>query len=251
MKGPIEPRYSQSYIDVGSGHVVILLHGLFGNVVMWRNTIAILQRRYRIVVPRLPLFDVPLHRASVNHLVEILHEFLDWHQFTDVTLVGTDIGGQIALCYAYHHPDRVRKIVLSGSSGFSENFSPADDDFSEDFGSVQDHVKEAFYKPDLVTPNLIDRVFEKINIPSNKLHIKYLAQSSRETDISKFLSKLKVPVLLIWGLQDKITPPEVALQFHDLLPFGSVRFINECGHLPMIEKQELYVYHVESFLTQE
>lgn len=248
MNERIEPLYSQAYVDVGSGHTVVLLHGVFGNLAMWRYTISELQSSYRVVVPRLPLFEVPIHRASVENLVEILHEFLAWHQLSDVTLVGTGIGGQIALCYAYKFPTNVRNIVLSGSSGLFENFSVADNDFSEDFGSVQDHVREAFYKQELITPNLVDRVFNTINTSTKKLHIKYLAQSSRKTDISKFLSKLEVQVLLIWGLQDKITPPEVALHFHDLLRFGTVRFINECGHLPMIEKQELYVEHLDAFL---
>ena len=132
MKRSIEPTYNQAYIDTGEGHPVILLHGLFGSLAMWRPTILALQRNHRVVVPRLPLFDVPIYRANVNSLVEILHEFLDWHELTDVTLVGTDIGGQIALCYAHEHPERVRRIVLSGSSGLFENFPPAEDDFSKD-----------------------------------------------------------------------------------------------------------------------
>jgi len=248
MKRLIEPRYTQTYVDMGSGHPVILLHGLFGSLAMWRSTILALQRSYRVVVPRLPLFDVPIHRASVDNLVEILHEFLDWHQLTDVTLIGTDIGGQIALCYAHQHPERVKKIVLSGSSGLFENFPPAENDLNKDFDFVHDQVREAFYKKDLVTPNLVDRVYKTINTSSKELHITFLAQSSRKIDISKFLSRLNVPVLLVWGLQDKITPPEVALQFHDLLKFGAVKFINECGHLPMIEKPEVYIRHVEAFL---
>ena len=251
MKKLIEPTYNQAYIDTGEGHAVILLHGLFGNLAMWRSTIFGLQQNYRVIVPRLPLFDIPIHRANVGTLVQILHDFLDWRELTDVTLVGTDIGGQIALCYAYEHPERVRKIVLSGSSGLFEKFPPDENDFSKDFDSVHDHVLEAFHKKDLVTPNLVDRVYKTINTSSKELHITFLSQSSKKTDISRLLSRLKVPVLLVWGLQDKITPPEVALQFHDLLKFGSVKFINECGHLPMIEKPELYVGYIKSFLTEQ
>ena len=102
-----------------------------------------------------------------------------------------------------------------------------------------------------MTPNLVDKVYKTINTSSKCLYISFLAKSSRKVDISRFLSRLTVPVLLIWGRQDKITPPEVALQFHDLLRFGSVRFINECGHLPMIEKPESYVENILSFLKEE
>lgn len=250
MSRPIEPLYSQVYSDTGHGRPVLLLHGLFGNVAMWRHTINTLQQNYRVIVPRLPLFEIPVHRANLDNLLEILHEFLDWHQLTDVTLVGTDIGGQIALCYAERYPERVRNIVLSGSSGFLENLPVTVKDSDKGFDSVNNHVQAAFFKKAFATPNLVDKVYKTVNTFSKGLHIQFFSQSSRKTDISKFLYKLAVPVLLVWGLQDKITPPEVALQFHDLLRNGTVKFIDECGHLPMIEKPEIYVSHVRLFLEQ-
>lgn len=66
--------------------------------------------------------------------------------------------------------------------------------------------------------------------------------------MTAFLRMLKLPVLLLWGLQDKITPPEVALKFHDLLPNATVKFVDQCGHLPMVERPDDYVRHVLSFL---
>jgi 2-hydroxy-6-oxonona-2,4-dienedioate hydrolase len=244
-----EPLYSQSYIDTGKGRPVILLHGLFGNITMWRSTINALRSTNRVIIPRLPLFDVPVHRANVKHFVEILHEFLEWHRLKDVVLVGTDIGGQIALSYAYEHPDRVRKIVLSGSSGLFENFPPFDRDYEKDYYSVHDRVAEAFFKQDLVKPNVVGMIHEAVNTYSKGLHISAIARSSRESEITHFLHKLKTPVLLVWGLQDKITPPRVALHFHDLLRYGNVKFLDECGHLPMIEQPEKYVQAVTRFLN--
>lgn len=248
MNKPVEPLYNQVYVDTGDGQPVVLLHGLFGNVAMWRQTIQALQDSYRVIVPRLPLFEVPVHLANLDYLLEILHDFLDWHQLTDVTFVGTDIGGQIALCYAHLHPERVKRIVLSGSSGLFENLPVAEKDYDKDFNSVHQQVKEAFYRKDFATPNLVDKVYKTVNTFSKGLHITSLARSSRKADISRFLHKLDTPVLLIWGLQDKITPPEVALHFHDLLRFGTVQFIDACGHLPMIENPALYVKHLRSFL---
>src|ERR1043165_4551370 len=92
MNKPVEPLYNQVYVDSGDGQPVVLLHGLFGNIAMWRQTIQALQDSYRVIVPRLPLFEVPVHLANLDYLIEILHDFLDWHQLTDVTFVGTDIG---------------------------------------------------------------------------------------------------------------------------------------------------------------
>jgi 2-hydroxy-6-oxonona-2,4-dienedioate hydrolase len=240
-----EPLYSKVYVDTGEGHPIILLHGLFGNIAMWRPTISVLQQNFRVIVPRLPLFDVPIHRANIDYLVEVLHEFLNWRKLSNVTLVGTDIGGQVALCYAHRYPERVKKLVLSGSSGLFENIPV----FDNDYANVHDQVRDAFYRKELATPNVIDKVYKTVNTGSKGLHIKFFARSSQQTNITSFLYRLNIPVLLIWGLQDRITPPEVALHFHDLLRYGTVSFINECGHLPMVEQAGTYTRKITEFLN--
>lgn len=244
-----EPLYSQVLADSGSGKPVILLHGLFGSLAMWRTTINVLRTRHRVIVPRLPLFEVPLHRANLDYLVEVLHEFLDWHQLSDVTLVGTDIGGQLALAYAHQFPERIKKIVISGCSGLFENIPEMYVNANHDYASIKDHVEDVFYKKDIVGNNtIVDKVFKKLNTLSMNLHISMFAKASQNNKVSSFLYTLNVPVLMVWGLQDKITPPEVALHFHDLLRFGTVKFIDECGHLPMVEKGDGYNEAVLRFL---
>ena len=239
-----EPLYTQAYMDVGQGPVVILLHGLFGNLAMWRPTIHALQNKYRVIVPRLPFFGESIFRTNVDNLVDALHQFIDWHQLSNVTLVGTDLGGQVALCYANQYPDHVNQIVLSGSSGISENV-----DYSLDYSVIRAQLQQVFYENKFASFHLINSIYQTMNTASNGLHVKYYAQSSQENDVTHFLGSLRLPVLLIWGLQDKITTPEVALQFHDLLPNGSVRFIEACGHLPMVERPNEYLKYILSFLT--
>ncbi len=248
MNSAREPLYNQVYIDTGKGRPVILLHGLFGNLVMWRPIITKLQESYRVIVPRLPMFEAPVHRANLGSLLETLHHFLEWHQLTDITLVGTDIGGQLALCYANKFPDHIRNIILSGSSGYFENLPFAERDYDKDLTAIDSRVRSAFFKQELATPGLVKKIHETVNTSSNELYIQSLAKSSRETNLSQFLHKLSLKVLLIWGLEDKITPPEVALQFHDQLRTGTLKFVHECGHLPMIEKPEIYLEHVQHFL---
>jgi 2-hydroxy-6-oxonona-2,4-dienedioate hydrolase len=230
-------------MDVGHGPVVILLHGLFGNLAMWRPTIQALQENYRVVVPRLPFFGEPIFRTHVDNLVSALAEFIDWHQLTDVTLVGTDLGGQVALCYADRFPQQVAQIVLSGSSGLTENIV-----YSMDYSSIRDQIQQVFYENKFASFHLVNSVYQTMNTSINGLHVKYFAQSSQEAEVSEILRDLSHPVLLIWGLQDKITTPEVALQFHDLLQHGTVRFIDSCGHLPMVERPDVYTAHLLAFL---
>jgi 2-hydroxy-6-oxonona-2,4-dienedioate hydrolase len=243
------PLYNQVYIDTGKGRPVILLHGLFGNLVVWRPIIDKLQETHRIIVPRLPLFETTLQHPNLNSLLEILHHFLEWFKLTDVTLIGTDFGGQLALCYANKFPNRVRNIILSGSSGYFENLPLVQRDYEYDCKAVDNLTKTTFFKQEQATAGIVRKLHATANALSRELYNRNPSMLSHQNGLPQFLRKLNLPVLLIWGLEDKITPPEVALQFHDELRAGTLKFIHQCGHLPMIDKPEIYLYHVKHFLA--
>ncbi len=122
----IQPIGAQTYLNVGKGQTVILLNGLFGNLSMWKPLVEHLKDDYHLVVPRLPIFDLPAHQTNLKYLVRVLHEFIESNQFTNVTLVGHAVGGQLALLYAHRHPEHVYKLVLIGSAGLFE-FAPHED----------------------------------------------------------------------------------------------------------------------------
>lgn len=249
MKRTNPPLYNQVYIDTGDGPVVILLHGLFGNLALWRETVDELKTSHRVIVPRLPIFDLPVQHANVKYLVRVLHEFIEWRGLTDVALAGHALGGQVALLYAHEHPRNVQRIVLTGSAGLFDH-SPFDEDVQRvtDFDFVQKKVTEAFYEPGKVPGRLVRDIYSTVkNIP-RRLTLGSVARSSRQTNVAVQLIKLDHPVLLLWGMEDKITPPEVALHFHDLLQNSEIVFIEECGHVPMLEKPEFFNRLVSSFL---
>ncbi len=75
-----------------------------------------------------------------------------------------------------------------------------------------------------------------------------LLNFTKQSEVSSALHKIKQPVLLIWGLQDDITPPETALHFHDLLPNSELKFIDQCGHVPMMDQPQLFNQHLKEFL---
>src|SRR4051812_24588270 len=113
-----EPKYSQSFIDVGEGAPVLLLHGMFGNLSMWKCTIESLKKNFRVIVPRVPLFDLPGEPTNVKELSTHLRDFIEWHRLSHVSLVGHGVGGQLALAYAAEHPRKVNKIVVTGTDLF-------------------------------------------------------------------------------------------------------------------------------------
>jgi 2-hydroxy-6-oxonona-2,4-dienedioate hydrolase len=245
------PPYHQPYLDVGSGSVVLLLHGLFGNVQQWKPLVEALKTNFRVIVPRLPLFDVPTENNSVKHLTQVLHDFLEWHQLTDVNLVGHALGGQLAVTYTHRYPHRVNRLVLISSAGLAERnpfINPRD--HVHDYDYVHDKVESAFFKREFVSEDFVDEIYATVQNISKRMALDHLMRSARNSGVGSFLHKIDHPVLLVWGLNDNVHVPEQALHFHDLLPNSEIKFIDECGHLPMVEQPTAFVRHVTHFLNE-
>ncbi len=242
--------FHRPYIDEGKGSVVILLHGLFGDINLWLPVVEELKKTHRVIIPRFPLFDLPIEQTNLSFLVRVLHDFIEWHQLSYVTLVGHAVGGQVALFYAHQHPDAVEKIVLVGSSGLIDQ-NPVDESGAThpaNFHFISEKVRNAFYQEVPEVENQTRSIYETVQSLPKRMVLTSLVKSSLHSKVASFLGKLELPVLLIWGLQDKITPPEVALHFHDLLKNAEVKFIDQCGHVPMVEQTEKFNQHLYQFL---
>ncbi|HEY5823113.1 MAG TPA: alpha/beta hydrolase, partial [Cyclobacteriaceae bacterium] len=100
-----------------------------------------------------------------------------------------------------------------------------------------------------VTKELVDEVYDTVQSIPKTLRLIGLSRSAQQNNVSSSLHKIHHPTLLIWGLQDEITPPETALHFHDLLPNSELKFIDKCGHVPMMEQPLLFNQYMEEFLT--
>jgi 2-hydroxy-6-oxonona-2,4-dienedioate hydrolase len=252
MKKQTSPIHNQTYVNTGKGPVVILLHGLFGNYKMWSRTVEALQNDFQVVVPRLPIFDLSVHNSNVKYLMKVIYEFIEWHQFKDVTIVGHAMGGQVALMYTYAHPENVSKLVLVGSTGVLEGALSQESLKSKNinYDFVQDMVSRAFHEETPDMEYFTEEIYLAVqNIPK-RLMIGSLIKSSNQNTVNQFLNKINQPVLLLWGLEDKFLPPETALHFHDYLRHSELKFIQSCGHVPMMEQPDLFNRHLISFLRE-
>src|ERR1700709_2657387 len=110
-----------SYIDEGEGEVLLLLHGLMGALSNWEDVVNEFKSQYRVIIPMLPIYDLPLLTTGVKTLAKFVHKFIRYKQLTDVTILGNSLGGHVALIYVLSHPSIVKSMVLTGSSGLYEN----------------------------------------------------------------------------------------------------------------------------------
>ncbi|MFC5283070.1 alpha/beta fold hydrolase [Pedobacter alpinus] len=238
------------YIEEGEGEVLLLLHGLMGALSNWEGVIEAFKGRYTVVIPMLPIYDLPLLTTGVKTLSKYVHKFVKFKEYQKVNLLGNSLGGHVGLIYTLAHQEYVKSLVLTGSSGLYENAFGGSFPKRENYDFIKEKVEFTFFHPETATKELVDEVFETVNDRHKVIRILAMAKSAIRHNMGKDLSKIKVPVALIWGKNDKITPPEVAVEFNQLLPDSELSWIDECGHAPMMEHPEQFNEILEKFLLK-
>lgn len=250
MKYVLKEEKGFIYIDEGQGPVLLLLHGLMGGLSNWEDVIDEFKDNYRVVIPILPIFDLPLLTTGVKTLTKYVHRFVKHMDLNDFVLIGNSLGGHAGLIYCVLHPERVKSMVLTGSSGLYENAFGGSFPRRENYEFVKEKVEYTFYDPATATKDLVDEVFILVNDRSKVVRLLAMAKSAIRHNMAKELNKIKIPVGLIWGRNDKITPPEVANEFNQLLPDSKLYWIDKCGHAPMMERPEEFNKLLKEFLDE-
>lgn len=223
------------YIEHGEGKPLILLHGLFGALSNFRDVVDFFSTRYKVVIPMLPLYSMPLLTTGVKSIAGFLHEFVEYKKWSKVNLLGNSLGGHVALIYTREHQDRVESLILTASSGLYENAFGSSFPRREDKEFIRQKVAVTFYDPKHATDELVNECFEVVNDRNRVLRILALAKSAIRHNMAKDIPSMNIPTCLIWGKNDTITPPDVAEEFHQLFPQSNLFWIDQCGHAPMME----------------
>ncbi|WP_345947857.1 alpha/beta hydrolase [Mucilaginibacter sp. PAMB04274] len=248
MKFVLKEEKGFIYIDEGQGEVLLLLHGLMGALSNWEEVIEEFKNEYRVIIPILPIYDLPLLTTGVKTLSKYVHRFIKQMELDNITLIGNSLGGHVGLIYTLAHPERLKTLVLTGSSGLYENAFGGTFPRRENYEFVKEKVAYTFYDPAVATKDLVDEVFITINDRSKVVRILAMAKSAIRHNMAKDLAKIKLPVGLIWGKNDKITPPEVAVEFNQLLPDSELYWIDQCGHAPMMERPQEFNKALREYL---
>lgn len=238
------------YIEEGQGEVVLLLHGLFGALSNFSQLIGHFRKTHKVVVPVLPLLDLDLLHTSVGGLQKFVHKFIEHKNYSDIHLLGNSLGGHVALVHILKHPEKIKSLILTGSSGLFENGMGDTYPKRGDKEYIRKKTALTFYDPSLATDELVDEVFEITNNRLKVIKIIALAKSAIRNNLGEELNQVKSPVCLIWGNNDTITPPFVAQEFQRLIPQSELHFIDKCGHAPMMEVPAEFNRILESFLVK-
>jgi pimeloyl-ACP methyl ester carboxylesterase len=238
------------FIEEGQGEPLVLLHGLFGALSNFMDLIDYFRHHYKVVVPMLPLFELDLLHTSVGGLQKFVHKFLEHRDYTECHLLGNSLGGHVALLYVLKHPDRIKSLILTGSSGLFENGMGDTYPKRGDYEYIKKKTELTFYDPAVATKELVDEVYHIVNERLKAIKIIALAKSAIRNNLGEELNQIQQPTLLIWGNNDTITPPFVGREFNKLIPNSELHFIDKCGHAPMMEVPQEFNRILHQFLTK-
>jgi pimeloyl-ACP methyl ester carboxylesterase len=250
MEFALKQQDEFSYIEEGEGEVLLLLHGLMGALSNWDGVVEEFSKKYRVIIPILPIYDQPLITTGVKSIAKFVHKFILYKKITNFTLVGNSLGGHVGLIYVLAHPNMAKAMVLTGSSGLYENAFGGTFPRRESYDFIKEKVEFTFYDPKTATKELVDDVFQTVNDRHRVVRILAMARSAIRHNMRKDLHKIHIPVGLIWGKDDKVTPPEVAVEFNEFLPNSDLAWIDKCGHAPMMEQPEAFNKALKAFLDK-
>jgi pimeloyl-ACP methyl ester carboxylesterase len=252
--------FSQRFIEVdgcrinlrrgGSGEPLLYLHGANGApaVLPFMEKLA---QRFDVLVPEHPGFgasDEPEWLENMHDLAYFYLDLLKSLELRGVHLVGSSLGGWLALEMAVRDASRLKSLVLVGSAGISvPGVSPGD----VFLWSPDELARNLFFDPALaekmiaqpMTPELLDVSLK------NRHTVARLGWEPRMHDpfLRKWLHRVSVPVKIVWGEADKILPVAYAGEFKRLMPGAEIEIIPRCGHLPQTERPEEFCDIVTRF----
>ena len=234
----------------GDGPTLMLLHGLFGALSNFEGILGHFGQRFNVVVPILPIYDLPLRKTGLGGLRDHLVAFVEHRGYDGLHLVGNSLGGHLAQIYTLAYPARVASLTLTGSSGLFESAMGTGFPKRGNRAYIRDKVGDVFYDPATASEELVDEVFGITTDREKALRVIVTAKSAVRHNLESQVPAIAQPVLLVWGKQDEVTPPFVAEKFHELLPDSRLVWVDECGHAPMMEHPERFNEILDGFLAE-
>ncbi|MFE3189118.1 4,5:9,10-diseco-3-hydroxy-5,9,17-trioxoandrosta-1(10),2-diene-4-oate hydrolase [Nocardia sp. NPDC059240] len=244
---------------VGNGPTIVLLHGGGPGASSWSNfakNIPVLAKDFHVLAVDQPGFgqsDKPTeHPQYFVHSATALKDLLDHLEITDrVHLLGNSLGGGAATRFALDYPDRAGKLVLMGPGGLSTNLFAPDPtegvkllskfNFEPTKENLEAFLRIMVFDQKLITPELVEERFASASLPESLAATRAMGKSFAGPDFAKGMIwrdafKLRQPVLMIWGREDRVNPIDGALVALKMVPRVQLHVFGGCGHWAQLEK---------------
>jgi len=237
----------------GTGSPMLFLHG-GGGLGIWLPAMAKLAKSFDVIAPEHPGFgesDTPEWLDTIADLANFYLDFLDQLDLTGVHLVGSSLGGWVAAELAVRNSTRLASLTLVGSAGIHVKDVKQVDTF---LSNEQQRIRDLFFDQELAEAVIAssERPEQEDAALKNRMITAKLSWQPRSHDpnLRKWLHRIKVPTLLVWGANDLLFPQEYAFVYQQLIPNAKAVVLPECGHLPHVEKGDAFAAELESFIGE-
>jgi len=235
---------------VGSGDPLVMLNGLLGLNEHWFGCLPRLSKVAECLLVQPPLLEMKGSGCSVDGVTNLVASVLETITDRPATIVGNSLGGHVALRLAIQRPELVRSLVLVGSSGLFERSFGRDVEHRPSREWLCRKITDLFHDPSRMLPGMVDQAYEELSRRSAARALVKLGRSAKADHLGDYLPRITVPTLLAWGLQDIVTPPEVATEFQALMPNAKLVWLDKCGHAPQIERADELSAAIVEFLAE-
>lgn len=254
------------YNVIGGGPPVVLVHGWLSSSAVWDDLAHRLSQRFTVYTLDMPGFgesDKPLDGYGVRYGSRMLYAFCAHFGLTRVNIIGHDLGGDMVMKLACDHPDVAGRIVLVGTPANEDQIDlptslwaatlPVVGPLFYALGRSVRPVRSAWMKafvsePGDITEEMLDDAANSTPAAMSKT----LSVSRREIGggrLARQSRMVRVPVLVITGEEDQIVDPQAAGVWSKSLDQAEVCLMDECGHMPMIERTGEFNAQILAFLT--
>jgi len=241
MANQLQEEGNFKYLELGTGTPIVVLHGLMGGLSNFDGVTSFFpEKGYQVLIPELPIYTMPILKTNVKRFAQYVGDFIDHKGYKEVILLGNSLGGHIGLLCAKYYPEKVKALVITGSSGLYESAMGESYPKRGDRDYIQRKAENVFYDPKVATKEIVDEVYASVNDRNKLIRTLSIAKSAIRHNMAKDLPKMHTPTCIIWGKQDNVTPPEVATEFHHLLPDSDLFWIDKCGHAAMMEHPDTF-----------
>ncbi len=223
------------------GPAIVLVHGLGGSAEEWQNLAPRLTKAgFRVYLLDLPGFGRSEKPAdfsySVSDQAEVVVGLLDALGLKQVNLGGTSMGGWIAQIVASRHPERVRRLILFDAVGLYEKPTWDTQLFTPSTPADMAQLYALLMPNPPRVPGFIERDMLRFsNERAWVIHRAVAAMLTGRDTTDKLLPGLKMPVLIVWGAEDRIAPVSQGETMHSLVPQSELEVFPGCGHLAQMQ----------------
>ena len=240
-----------SYVEEGEGQPIIVLHGLMGGLSNFEGVLNYFSKQgYKVIIPELPIYTLPLLKTNVKNLSKYLKDFMAFKKISKAILIGNSLGGHIGLYFTKLNSKNVAGLVLAGSSGLYEKSMGDTYPKRGNYEYIKAKTEEVFYDPKIATKEVVDEIYESVNDRHRVIRTLAIAKSAIRHNMAKDLPEMNIPTCIIWGKNDTVTPPEVAVDFEKLMPDANLFWVEKCGHAPMMEHPDKFNEILEGWLKE-